>query len=679
MKKPRILVVDDEEKNIKLIKGMLMRENFIIEGCLSGEAAIDAIQDCKPDLILLDILMPGINGFELCRMLKKEVSTRTIPVVMVTALKEREERKKALEAGAEDFLNKPLDQFELMARVKSLLRLKSYHDELMYSYTEVAKKNEALYKEIKERKLTEASLRKSEERYKAIVDHTPTGICEVDVQKSRFISVNDVMCSYTGYTKEEFLEIKPLDLFTKASKRHFIETQKKIIQGEKGFETAEYKIQSKTGLDIWIILNSKVTYHRGQPKKMTFVVHDISNLKQAQEDKKRLEAQLQKAQKMEAIGTLAGGVAHDLNNILSGILSYPELLLMNLPVDHPFRKPIQTIQESGKKAAAIVDDLLTMARRGVTVSEVINLNDILANYLDSPECKKLKAFHPSVAFKTQFDSELRNIQGSSVHLFKTVMNLVSNASEAMTDGGVLTISTRNQYVDRPVNGYDEVQKGDYVILEVSDTGVGISSEDLPRLFEPFFTKKEMGRSGTGLGMAVVWGTVKDHKGYIDVKSIQGKGTTIHLYLPVTNKKIVNANKDVQLEKYMGNRESILVVDDEEKQREITSKILSRLNYCVNTAACGESAVTFTKNNKVDLLVLDMIMHPGIDGLETYKQILRLDPHQKAVITSGFSETDKIKQAQKLGTVQYIKKPYTIENIARVIKSVLSSEKLSKAS
>ena len=143
MKTPRILVVDDEEKNIKLIKGMLMRENFIIEGCLSGEAAIDAIQDGKPDLILLDILMPGIDGFELCRMLKKEVQTRTIPIVMVTALKEREERKKALEAGAEDFLNKPLDQFELMARVKSLLRLKSYHDELMYSYTEVAKKNEA--------------------------------------------------------------------------------------------------------------------------------------------------------------------------------------------------------------------------------------------------------------------------------------------------------------------------------------------------------------------------------------------------------------------------------------------------------------------------------------------------------------------------------------------------------
>ena len=162
------------------------------------------------------------------------------------------------------------------------------------------------------------------------------------------------------------------------------------------------------------------------------------------------------------------------------------------------------------------------------------------------------------------------------------MNLVSNAAEAMSDGGRLTISTKNQYIDQPVRGYDEVQKGDYVLLEVSDTGIGISPEDLPRLFEPFFTKKVMGRSGTGLGMAVVWGTVNDHKGYIDVESFQGKGTTMNLYFPVTRKKIVENKKDYPVESYLGNGESILVVDDVEKQREIASMILSQLNYSVNT-------------------------------------------------------------------------------------------------
>ena len=673
MKTPRILVIDDEEKNIKLIKGMLMRENYNINGCLSGEEALESLQNDKPDLILLDILMPGINGFELCRMLKQDVNTRIIPIVMVTALNDQEDRKKALDAGAEDFLNKPLDQFELIARVKSLLRIKSYHDELINSHTEIAKKNEDLVKEIAERKRTEASLLRSEEKYRELVNHAPTGIYEVDIQKARFISVNDVMCDYTGYTRESFLGLKPLDLFTKESKKLFIDTQQKIIRGDEVAEIAEYKIKCKNGSKFWVMLNSKISYDQGLPKKITYVVHDITNLKRAEEEKKKLEEQLHKAQKMEAIGTLAGGVAHDLNNILSGILSYPELLLMDLPQDNPLRKPIETIQESGKKAAAIVDDLLTMARRGVNVSEVVNLNDVISNYLLSPELEKLKAFHPLVTFETILDPELSNIQGSSVHLFKTVMNLVSNAAEAMSDGGRLNISTKNQYIDQPVRGYDEVQKGDYILLEVSDTGTGISPEDLPRLFEPFFTKKVMGRSGTGLGMAVVWGTVKDHKGYIEVESVSGKGTTMNLYFPVTRKKIAENKKDFPVESYLGNGESILIVDDVEKQREIASMILSQLNYSVNTVGSGEAAVEYIKNNKADLLVLDMIMDPGIDGLETYKEILKLNPKQKAVITSGFSETDRIKEAQCAGAAQYIRKPYTIEGIGMAIKSTFELE------
>jgi CheY-like chemotaxis protein len=253
------------------------------------------------------------------------------------------------------------------------------------------------------------------------------------------------------------------------------------------------------------------------------------------------------------------------------------------------------------------------------------------------------------------------------------MNLVSNAAEAMSDGGRLTISTKNQYIDQPVKGYDEVQTGDYILLAVSDTGMGISSEDLPRLFEPFFTKKVMGRSGTGLGMAVVWGTVNDHKGYIDVESVSGKGTTMNLYFPATRKQIAKNKINYPIESYLGNGESILIVDDVEKQREIASMILSQLNYSVNTVASGEAAVEYIKNNKADLLVLDMIMDPGIDGLETYKEILKLNPKQKAVITSGFSETDRIKEAQVAGAAKYIKKPYTIEGIGMAIKSTFELE------
>ena len=438
--------------------------------------------------------------------------------------------------------------------------------------------------------------------------------------------------------------------------------------------TLELEVYCKDGSTVWIEVTA--SFLRNDANEVIGILgisRDISERIQAEKERKKLEKQLQRAQKMEAIGTLAGGVAHDLNNILSGILSYPELLLMDLPSGSPLVKPLETIQDSGRKAAAIVQDLLTLARRGVAVSEVLNLNDIITDYLTSPEFDKLKTFHPLADIKTELASEISNILGSPFHLSKTIMNLVSNASEAMPDGGTLTIATENQYIDQPVKGYGDVQEGDYVVLKVRDTGIGISPQDIGQIFEPFYSKKVMGRSGTGLGMAVVWGTVKDHRGYIDVDSIQETGTTFTLYLPVTGKKIANTKANISIEDFRGNGESILVIDDVKEQREIASIILSQLGYAVNAVDCGEAAVEYLKQNTVDLLVLDMIMDPGIDGLETYQRILELHPNQKAVIASGFSETERVKMAQKLGAGKYIKKPYTIKNIGMAIKASFEND------
>lgn len=396
---------------------------------------------------------------------------------------------------------------------------------------------------------------------------------------------------------------------------------------------------------------------------------EIIERKQAEEEKMQLEVQLQRAQKMEAIGTLAGGVAHDLNNILSGLVSYPELLLMDIPEDSPLRKPILTIQESGQKAAVIVQDLLTLARRGVATTKVLNLNDIISDLLTTPECDKLRAFHSNIQLETNLDTDLLNILGSSVHLSKTVMNLVSNAAEAMPGGGKITISTANQYIDRPIKGYENVQEGDYAVVSVSDSGIGISPEDLARIFEPFYTKKVMGRSGTGLGMAVVWGTVKDHNGYVDVQSTPGEGTRCDLYFPVTREELTEKKTTVSVDKYMGS-ESILVVDDVLRQREIASQVLSKLGYSITSVSSGEEAIEYLKSNSADLLVLDMIMEPGIDGLETYRSILELHPGQKAIIASGFSETERVKEAQKLGAGAYIRKPYLLEKIGSAVRSEL---------
>jgi len=376
---------------------------------------------------------------------------------------------------------------------------------------------------------------------------------------------------------------------------------------------------------------------------------------------------------MEAIGTLAGGVAHDLNNILSGIVGYPDLLLMQLPEDSPLRKPIVTMKETGKKAATIVRDMLTLARIGVADFEVISLNAVISEYLGSPEYKKLKSYYPGVEVECGLETDLMNILGSPAHLSKTIMNLVSNAAEAITEKGKITISSENRYIDRPISGYENVEEGDYIVFTVSDTGAGISPEDIKRVFEPFYTKKKMGRSGTGLGMAVVWGTIKDHNGYIDVQSTVEKGTTFTLYFPMTRQELSKDQVGLPIEDYMGRGESILVVDDVKDQREIASTMLSELGFSVTVVSSGEEAVEYLQTNSVDLLLLDMIMDPGMDGLDAYKKIVEIHPDQKAIIASGFSETARLKKAQKLGAGQYLRKPYTLEKIGMVVRKELDKE------
>ncbi|MFQ5485626.1 MAG: ATP-binding protein, partial [Desulfobacterales bacterium] len=290
--------------------------------------------------------------------------------------------------------------------------------------------------------------------------------------------------------------------------------------------------------------------------------------------------------------------------------------------------------------------------------------------LESPEFEKLMSYNRDVKVEIHFEKDLLNIKGSTAHLSKSMMNLISNAAEAMPDGGTIFISTENRYIDRPIKGYDHVEEGDYVVITVSDTGIGISSEDQERIFEPFYTKKVMGRSGTGLGMAVVWGTVKDHKGYIDLKSSVGKGTSFTLYFPVTRDKAAADESSLSIDDYKGRGETILVIDDVEEQREIASGILRKLGYSVTSVSSGEEAVEYMKNKTADLLVLDMIMDPGIDGLETYRRILQIHPEQKAIIASGFSESARVKEAKSLGAGAYVKKPYTLEKIGVAVKEEL---------
>ena len=541
---------------------------------------------------------------------------------------------------------------------------------------ELLKTKDVLAKEIVERSKSELALQESERSYRLLAENVKDVIFTMDLNLCLTYASPSVE-AMLEWTPAEFISLKLEELMTPPCVEKVLALFNRKYQENKENGASEkpvileLELYRKQGLKVWAeITASFLLGENGRPVGILGVARDISERLKTAREKESLLERLNRSRKMEAVGTLAGGVAHDLNNVLSGVVSYPDLLLMDLPQESPMRRPIEVIQESGKKAAAIVQDLLTLARRGVPVSEVVNINSVVKDYLKSPEFERLQSFHPLLVVETRLDKDLLNVEGSPVHLSKTVMNLISNAAEAMEEGGKVTLATTNLYADRPIGGMAEVCEGEYVLLEVSDTGVGISPEDVHRIFEPFYTKKKMGRSGTGLGMAVVWGTVQDHQGHIDVRSKEGKGTTVSIYLPASRKALSMQRKPDRRETYMGRGETILIVDDIEEQREIAVKIVKQLGYEAKAVSSGEEAVAYIEKDRADLVVLDMIMDPGIDGLEAYRRILNVHPAQKVIITSGYAETDRVRAAQILGAGEYIRKPYTVEKLGIAIKNEL---------
>ena len=560
--------------------------------------------------------------------------------------------------------------FEIAERSKKILEVANNELEMCVKLrtVELEKANKKLITEVSQREWANAALRESEQRFRTVF-HTSPDAVNINKLDGEFVEINEGFTILTGYSRPDVLGKSSAEIKIWAISND----RKKVLAelNQYGYaDNIESRFRCKNGEIRPGLISARVIDLNGENHVLT-ITRDISRWKKVEAEKKKLESQLQRAQKMEAIGTLAGGVAHDLNNILSGIVSYPDLLLMDLPDDSPLANPLKTIQRSGIKAAAIVQDLLTLARRGVSISELVKMNHIINEHLASPEFEKIKMYHPGIEIETALQPDLLNICGSPVHLSKTIMNLISNAAEAMPDGGQICISTQNRYLDNPIEGYDEIEEGDYVVLTISDTGIGISPEEKDRIFEPFYTKKVMGRSGTGLGMAVVWGTVKDHNGYIDLKSTEGKGTTFTLYYPVSREEIQEGQSPSVDFENNANGETILIVDDVPEQRHIASLMLNKLGYTASAVHSGEEAVEYMKNNTADLLVLDMIMDPGIDGLETFKKIRQIRPDQKAIIASGFSETWRVKEAQRLGAGTYVKKPYTIEKIAQAVAAELN--------
>ncbi len=515
------------------------------------------------------------------------------------------------------------------------------------------------------------NLWESEERFRKIFECGAIGIVLSTVDH-KFKDVNPKFCQMIGYSREELRLMTFLDI----THPDDIESSKTLKVKLHTGQIAQYKIDKrylcKDGSLLWGA--TTVSMVRSQDGDLLYtiaLIEDITKQKQSETEKRELQEKLNRSRKMEALGLLASGIAHDLNNILSVTVAYPDIILLDNTLSEETQHNIEMIRHSGKMASEMVNDLLTIARGVAIKKHCLNLNDTIEEYVTSPDFLKTRELYPSVSINTNLDMELFNVKASHSYIIKILMNLITNAVEAISkENGIVTISTRNQTIEIPVNGYTHIDRGEYAVLSVLDSGDGISQKDLDRIFEPFFTRKVLGRSGSGLGLAVVWNIMRDHGGSIDIKSTE-RGTVFELYFPKTDEKVVREHLPTSLDEYRGNGQCILIVDREQNQRNILTSILSKLDYKPQAFASGEEAVEYLKKNTADLIILDMILESGMNCDETFAKIREMHPDQRAIIASEFAESLDLEKMQIPDEGIHIKKPYSLKKIGLVVKDTLA--------
>ena len=625
-----VLLIDDEPNFCSSLKPLLETEGYAVTVSHTGQESLFHLESTLIDGVLLDLGLPDISGLSLIDTLRTKYPDTV--VIILTGCATVDNAVEALRGGVYDYLQKPFNPERLL--------------------NVLAKGIE--YKALK-RKLSA-----SEKRFRQLARATWEGIIIYD--NGVLLQANTQLYDMFGYTEKELVGTHIFDILLdrKTIKAMHLQTDPETIGP---FEaTARRKDGSRFPVEIRV----KQIDYSGRCAEVA-AIRDVTSIRVSLKKQLALQQKLADARRMESLGLMAGTVAHDLNNIMAGIITYPEMLLLDLPADFKFRKEIKMIHDAGKRAAAVVNDLLTLTRGVDTKTEVKNLNTLVDDYINSIECRELYSRYPDITITSTTDPKLANISCSTIHVTKSLVNLVNNAAEAVKEGGNIIIETGNRSFEKSVFRYETIEPGDYAFLQVCDNGYGIAADDLPYIFDPFYSKKVLGRSGTGLGLTVVWNTVHEHNGFLDVQS-SDKGTCFTLYFPITKEQPTDPHLLApSMLTCRGQGERILVVEDQKNQREIARRLLARLGYEVHSVASGEEAVEFIKQHQVDLILLDMVMEPGINGCETYQRIVEHSPDQKAIIVSGYSSTNDIEQARKLGIHHFIKKPYSIKDISQALR------------
>ncbi len=640
----KILVVDNHPMMLRFMTHLLEKDGHRVLTATNGLTALDVLKTETPDVIFTDLIMPNIDGEKLCRIIRKQPNLKDVHLIVLSAIAAEQEvdfRK----FGADACIAKgPLNH--MGQHVLSALALPDGPASVPSPSKTIG------VDEVYPRHITRELL-SIKRHFEVILARMSEGILEINGE-GRILAANPSAITITGISEEKLLASSFLDLFREPDLQRVTD-----LLGKRDSPMETIPDETPVWLDgKQVSLNVYPIVYKGQDDRIV-ILRDIT-------ERKRMEAQLFQAQKMEAIGTLAGGIAHDFNNLLMVVQGNTSLMLLDTSPSHPHFEMLKTIEKKVKSGSKLTNQLLGYASKGRYEIKPLSLNQLVEETTEAfGRARKSITFHYDLASDSHLiDADLGQME-------QLLMNLMVNAADAMPYGGSLFLKTANISHKEIREKVYQPKPGDYVLLTVTDTGVGMDSKILDRIFDPFFTTKEFGK-GTGLGLAMVYGIVKSHGGYIDVGSEKGKGTTFQIYLPAAQRKIEPMEAGPGA--IRGGTETILLIDDEDLVMEVGEKLLNVMGYKVIKARDGEEALeTYrSRRQEVDLIILDLIM-PRMEGGEVFRKLREISPRVKILLSSGYSLDAKVSRILEQGTCGFIQKPFDMEQLSRSIRAIFDGK------
>ena len=617
-----ILIVDDEPRGRETLEALLIPQGYRLEFAGSGAQALQQAAACHPDLVLLDVMLPDKDGFEICRALRAMPQLGEVPIVLLTALDDHDSRIAGFEAGADDFLSKPYDKIELKTRIRSILRLNRFRQ-----------------------------LMNEREKFAEVVNFAPDGLIVCNLEGAVSLA-NPAMKKLVGWDEIPCDQARFVGDFVPTARRGDFKAWVDSVgasTADRMFLDCEFMTRDQKTIPVE--LSARRFLWSGDPA-IQIHVRDVS-------DAKLLEAKFLRAQRLESIGALAGGIAHDLNNVLTPILASARLLKDDLR-DHPARRWIELMETSALRGAGILQQILSFTRGSSEQHELLRLK-----YFIEEMCRIVTETFPNgIQFRSTFSPDLSMIRGDPTQIQQVLMNLCVNARDAMPQGGVLRVDIINQKIDEILaTQWPQAKPGSYVRLSVTDTGCGISPEIRDKIFEPFFTTKPVGK-GTGLGLSTVINIAKNHGGFVTMESEPGRGTSFHVFFPAVEVSGAASDaKRVVPEIPRGNGEQILLAEADEAISEIIRATLDRAGYHVSVAHDGAEALAIyaRQQSRIRLVLADSTM-PIVDGYALIRVLQRLNSAARVLVMCDTLTQMRLSDLLEDSSVGFLLKPFSAEQL-----------------